>query len=91
MFSVELACRFLIELEKFKISYGELLLRRCNHLPKIQIRIRLQHTISPAITSSLLIGSILANELLPGELIPKGDDLELPIVANHHIANKQII
>lgn len=43
------------------------------------------------ITQSLLIRRILSNQLLPCELIPERNDLKLPIEANHHIANKQII
>lgn len=91
MFSVKLSGGFLIKLEKFKISNGKLLLRRCNHLPEIHIRVRFKHPIRPTITPSLLIGSILANQLFPCELIAKRNDLELSIEANHHIANKQII
>lgn len=91
MFSVKLSGGFLIKLEKFEISNGKLFLRRSNHLPKIHIRVGFKHAIRPTIIPSLLIRSILANQLLPCELIAKGNDLELSIEANHHIANKQII
>lgn len=47
MFSVKLSGRFLIKLEKFEISNGKLLLSRCNHLPKIHIRVRFKHPIRP--------------------------------------------
>lgn len=36
------------------------------------------------------VGSILADQFLAGELIAKGHDLELPVVANHHVSNEEV-
>jgi hypothetical protein len=36
------------------------------------------------------VGSILADQFLAGELIAKGHDLELPVVANHHSPNEEV-
>jgi hypothetical protein len=36
------------------------------------------------------VGSILADQFLAGELIAKGHDLELPVVANHHVSDEEV-
>jgi hypothetical protein len=39
----------------------------------------------------LLVGGILADQFLPGELISEGDDLELPVVADDHVADVEVV
>lgn len=39
---------------------------------------------------SVPVGSILADQFLAGELIAKGHDLELSVVANNHISNEEV-
>lgn len=39
---------------------------------------------------SVPVGSILADQFFAGELIAKGHDLELSVVANNHISNEEV-
>ena len=85
-FAAELGGSFLIKLEQLQVAYRELLFGRSDHLAEIEASTCRR----PFLAQKLLVGGILADQLLFGKLIPKGDNLELTVVADHHVTNVQI-
>lgn len=81
----------LIKLKHLKVSDGKLFFSGSNHLPEVNVSIGFQHTIGSNLTNRLLIGSILSDELLASELVPKSHNLELTIVACYYVTDVKIL
>jgi hypothetical protein len=47
MFRIELTCTLGVEVEHFKIRYSKFFLSGRNHLAKVDISIRLKHSVGP--------------------------------------------